>query len=211
MKRKATAMAAAGFAAVVAAPALGGYTITQGSTDPAYTGMTLNFDEPGGPVGIVTPDAWLISHGLTIQAGDGVPQVDNWDIVHGAGWGLGDGNSFFGNFGVFMNFETDLTEMAIEVWDPSGPPGPFGGGLGVFVFDDGVEVASTFVEPAWGGVGDSWFDITTDGGDVFDEVRILGFGFTPTTYADNLSWNLVPGPGSLALLGLAGLSGSRRR
>jgi hypothetical protein len=79
------------------------------------------------------------------------------------------------------------------------------------MFDDGVEVASSFVTPAWGGIGDTWFDITADGGDVFDEVRILGWGFSPTTYADNLSWDVVPGPGSLALLAVAGLVSRRRR
>lgn len=135
------------------------------------------------------------------------PRVGDFD----PGWGLGDGNSFFGNFGIFLTFDDDVTEFSAQVWDPSGPPSPFGGGLGVFVFNDGVEIASYFGEPAWAGLGDSWFDIAATDGMVFDEVRILGFGFTPTTYADNLSWNPVPAPGALALLGLAGLSRRRRR
>ena len=209
MKRQTTTVAAIGIAAIVGSPALGGYTITQGSSAPTYTGFSLNFDEPGGPTGLVSATAWQASHGITIDAGDGAPQVDNWDIVHAAGWGLGDDNSFFGNFGVFMTFDSDLTEMSIEVWDPSGPPSPFGGGLLIALFNDGVQVSSATVTPAWGSFGDSWFNLTTDGGDRFDEVRILGFGFEPTTYADNISWN-VPAPGSLALLALAGIVGRRR-
>src|SRR3546814_9914877 len=43
--------------------------------------------------------------------------------------------------------------FSIQAWDPSGPPSPFGGGLGVFVFDDGVEVGSGFFTPAWGEIG----------------------------------------------------------
>ena len=46
---------------------------------------------------------------------------------------------------------------------------------------------------------------------VFDEVRILGFGFTPTTYVDNLSWTKVPSPASAAILGCGALMAGRRR
>ncbi|MCA9292093.1 MAG: hypothetical protein KDA25_13255 [Phycisphaerales bacterium] len=196
-------------AALVAAPAsLAGYTITQGASAPQYTDFTLNFDEPGTPTGGVGPDFWAVSHGLTLDSGvGGGGQVADFD----PGWGLGDGQSWLGPFGAFMTFDTDLTGMSLEVWDPSGPPTPFGGGLGVFIFNDGVEVGSLFVEPAWGGLGDTWFNIVGDGGDVFDEVRILGFGFPADTYIDNLSWNVVPGPGALALFGVAGLARRRRR
>jgi hypothetical protein len=155
-----------------------------------YTDQTLNFDEPGGPVGVVPTDSWAALGLVEMQAGDGVPQVGDWDAANG-GWGLGDGLSFFGNFGVFMTFDSDLAAISFEVWDPSGPPGPFGGGLAIFLFDDGVEVASGFFTPAWGGIGDSWYDITVDGGDAFDEVRVLGFGFFPTTYMDNISWDMA--------------------
>ena len=41
--------------AAVSGPAWAGYVISQGPTAPTYTGMTLNFDEPGGPTGLVSP------------------------------------------------------------------------------------------------------------------------------------------------------------
>jgi MYXO-CTERM domain-containing protein len=210
MKAQRITMAAIGLAALASAPALGGYSVVQGPTGPTYAGQQLNFDEPGGPTGLVSPDAWLATHGITIQAGDGAPQVDDWATITGQPW-LGENNSFYGNFGVFITFTSDVTEFAVEIWDPSGPPSPFGGGLAIYLFNDGNQVFADAYTPAWGGVGDPSFDITTDGGSVFDEVRILGNGFTPTTYADNLSWNPVPTPGALALLGLAGILGRRRR
>lgn len=194
----AAVLAAAGHAAAT-------ITITQGASGATY-GTTLNFDEVGGPTGVVATDAWAGLGLAEMQAGDGVPQV--FDPAEP--W-IGDGNAFYGNFGVFMTFSTDLTNFSGQIWDPSGPPTFIGGGFGVFVFNDGVEVGFYSGEPAWGGLGDSWIDVTATDGMVFDEVRILGFGFFPTTYADNLSWNPVPAPGSLAFLGLAGLAGSRRR
>lgn len=194
--------------------ALADYTIAQ-QNDPAPTyAVTLNFDEPGGPIGPVPTDAWAGLGLAEMEAGDGVPFVDDFS---GANPWINDGNAFFGNFGVFMTFDTDLTEMSIQVWDPSGEPSFFGGGLNVILFNDGVEVWDLGVqngqiaEPAWGGIGDSWFNITTSNGMVFDEVRILGFGFTPTTYVDNISWNPIPTPGTFAVVGLVGLGAARRR
>ena len=176
-------------------------TISQGQTAPTYSN-TLNFDEPGGPTGSLPADAFL-SYGITsLQAGDGNNFVG--DNTAGQPW-VGTGNSFFGNFGVFINFANDLTEFSVNIWDPSGPPSPIFGGLSVFVFNDGVQVADVFTEPAWGGLGDPAFNITTSGGMVFDEVRILGNGFLPTTYADDLSWNVVPEPSCGLLCGLASL------
>ncbi len=197
-------------AALVAAPALGGYNLTLSDTATTYSGYTLNFDEVGGPTGPVAPDAWLASHGLMMDSGvGGGGIVDNWGSIQG--WDLGDGLSWVGPYGAFMTFDYDLTGFSAEHWDPSGPDSGFGGGFSVFVFNDGAEVASGFFDAAWGGLGDTWIDIATDGGDVFDEVRILGWGFTPETYLDNMSWNEVPAPGSLALLTVAGAVASRRR
>jgi hypothetical protein len=132
-----------------------------------------------------------------------------WGGIFGP-W-LGDGNSFFGNFGVFITFDNDVTAFSAQVWDPSGPPSPIGGGLIVAVWNDGVEVTSTVIEPAWGTDVGSWLDIVGDGGTAFDEVRFVGLGFDPSTFTDNLSWTPVPAPGAIALLGLAGLAGRRRR
>ena len=195
--------------AALSAPVFGSVIITQGASAPTY-GTTLNFDEPGTPTGVVPTNTWSASHGITeLQAGDLNPVVDDFTTTVGP-W-VGTGNSFYGNFGVFITYANNLTEFSAQVWDPSGPPSPFGGGLGVFVFNEGVEVANYFGEPAWGGIGDDWFNITTDAGSEFDEVRILGYGFNPTTFADNLSWNVVPEPASLALFGIAAAAGMLRR
>lgn len=91
-------------------------------------------------------------------------------------------------------------------------PSPLGGGALIAVYDDGAEVGSLIVNPVFfPGEAGTWFDITTGGGMVFDEVRFLGFGFSPASYVDNLTWNAVPAPGSVALLGLGGAFASRRR
>ncbi len=182
-------------------------TISQ-SADPASTyATTLNFDEPGGPTGVVAPDSWAGIGLVDMQAGDGTPNVNEWGNIVGP-W-IGEGNSFFGNFGVFMTFGDDLTNFSGQVWDPSGAP-PFGG-AGIFVYNDGAEIANLFIEPAWGGIGDSWIDVSATDGMVFDEIRIVGFGFDPSTFVDNLSWNAVPTPSGLAVLGLGGIVMSRGR
>jgi hypothetical protein len=209
-KRNWTIETAAAAALIMAASAASAdITVTQSSSGTTY-GTTLNFDEAGGPTGPgIANNAWAGVGLADMAAGDGNNFVGDNATLFGP-W-IGTGNSFFGNFGIFMTFDSDLTNFSGQFWDPSGPPSPMGGGLAVFVFNDGTEVANSFVTPSWAGVGDEWIDISASGGMVFDEIRVLGFGFDPTTFADNLSWNAVPAPSGLALLGLAGIGATRRR
>lgn len=197
-------------AAIVSAPALAGVVVVQeAGPSPTYA-TTLNFDEPGGPTGNSVPNnSWA-------GAPWNIPVFSSGDVVandvgdHSAFTGQGT-NSYQGPFGVFITFGKDLTSMSFQGWDDSGPGGPFGGGAAVGIYNDGVEVASWFGTPAYGGAGDSWYHITTTDGSVFDQVNFLGFGFFPQSYVDNLSWNSVPEPGSLMLLALGSAAMMRRR
>ncbi len=204
------ALGALAASAGLAAHANASYTITQSATPAPTYSTSLTFDEPGGPTGDVSTDAWLDSHCVIIDSGEGTRYVSDATTTPGQSW-LGTGNSYYAPYGVFMTFTQPLTAFSAQFWDPSGPPTFFGGGLAVILFNDGVDVASTFTTPAWGGVGSTWFDCVATDGMVFDEIRVLGFGFFPTTYMDNASWNKVPAPGAAALLGVAGLAGLRRR
>jgi hypothetical protein len=199
--------------------AMADVTVTQGASAPMYTN-TLNFDEPGQQTGPVPGNYW---NGIGItEFVSGVGDGGVGDVSGIFPW-INDGNAFEGPFGVFIRFAGDLTGFSAQVWDPSGPPGPFGGGFGVFVFNDAdpmdpnpTPVATLFGEPAWGGLpGDGeWVNISTTGGMVFDEVRILGFGFSPTTYVDNLSWDTssaIPEPGSCGLIFMAAATIAVRR
>jgi hypothetical protein len=180
-------------------------TITQGNSAPTYA-TTLTFDEVGGPVGVNVPGNSWASIGISqLISGDVVANFvgDNSGIS-----GTSD-NSFYGPFGVFMTFDEDLTAASLQFWDTSGPGGPFGGGAAVVALNDGVEVGFLFVTPALGTSVGSWFDIVATDGMVFNEIRALGFGFSPQSVVDNVSF--VPAPGSLALLGLGGAAALRRR
>ena len=201
--------------ALIAAAALGtsasaGLTITQNASQNAYGDHLITFDEPGVPLGptLLPTNYYQASDGMVIASGSSDGSVgDNTSFL---GFPVGTGLSYFANFGAFMNFDYKVTGLDIQFLDPSGPPSFFGGGAIAIVFNNGVQVGTELsFTPAWGGVGDEWIHIEATGGDRFDDVRILGFGFTPTSYVDNISW--TPAPGSLALLGFAGLGMRRRR
>ena len=135
---------AIGIIALAAGSSLGAITVSQGSSAITYS-TTLNFDELGGPTGAVSTDAWAALGVTELQSGDGAPSVgDN----SGAGPWIGTSNSFFGNFGIFMTFDSDLTNFSAQIWDPSGPGSFFGGGMIGVAFNDGVEVGSFFSDGA---------------------------------------------------------------
>lgn len=198
-----------GLVSVVAGSASAAVTITLGASAPAYTDRSITFDEPGTPTGIVSKNTWLASHNIVIDAGDQQPVVDALQPLYGP-W-AGTGNAFFGNFGIFMDFAVEGSSLSMRVWDPSGTPGPFGGGAVVVVERNGVELALHSFTPAWGGIGNEWLNITTGPGESFDRVAILGFGFGPTTLGDDITWDVVPAPSGAAILGVAGLRAARRR
>ncbi len=204
-------IASAVTAVALAVPATANITITQGASAPTYSSV-LNFDEPGAPTGDNLPGNSWAAYGMSeIVSGEGSNFVGDTTGNPVLGWAGGD-NIFYGPFGVFMMLDTDVTEFSMQFWDSSGPSSGFGGGALIAVLNDGNEVGSFFISnPAWGGFGDSWFDIVATDGMVFDEVRALGFGFFPEAIVNNLSWNAVPTPGAGALLTIAGFATLRRR
>jgi hypothetical protein len=205
-----------GLAAVIAAAAgtsQASVTITYTNSAPTYAN-TLTFDEVGGPTGLVAQNAFA---GLGISSMyDGT--LGNPFIGPGSGVGpwLGTGNLWggsFGNpFGAFMEFSQPITAFSCQYWDDSGPGSPIGGGAIAVAVLNGVEQGSFFINnPTFGPTGPTWVNMVADPGMSFDEVRLVGFGFTSlNAYVDNISWT-VPAPSSIAMLGLGGLVATRRR
>ncbi len=184
-------------------------TITQGSA-PSYA-TSLNFDEPGGPTGSDVPfDAWAGAPYFIGRLSSGPEPSIVGDNSAFTGEGT---NSFFGSFGVSIQFANDVTELSLLAWNSSGPPDPvFGGGMVIVVINDGDisnPLALEVVTPAFGGSGEPKFSFTTTDGTVFDEVFLQGFLATPGVYIDNLSWNAVPEPSMAVWLGLLGLAALR--
>lgn len=214
MKMTGVSTAAAIAATVFVSHAGAAITITQSASAAPTYATQLNFDAPGSPTGLGLPSnsfaAWGVSN---IGTGDN-PNAINVDQINsnpGFGW-LGAGNVAFGAWGLFVNFSNQLSEFSGQYWDDSGPASFSGGGAIVVVAKGGVEVGSFFISaPAFNPVGKSWINITTTEGDTFDEVRFVGFGFFPTAYVDNMSWNSVPAPSSLGLFAIGGIVAGRRR
>jgi hypothetical protein len=201
---------AAATTAALASVASAGITFTRSAAAAPTYSTTLTFDEVGGPTGAVSGNEWQ-SIGLSSLVGGAAQSVDAVNATPGFGW-LGTGNVFSGPFGAFATFSNDLTALSAQYWDTSGPASPFGGGAGIIVLNDGVEVGfyGAFT-PTFGPGGQTWFNIVATDGSVFDEVRFVGFGFPADAFIDNLSWESIPSPGALALFGFGALASSRRR
>lgn len=207
----------------VGSTAFGAYTVTQSNAQNPVAGSSITFDEPGVPfwngVDPIDPDDPAFDNQqLFYQDSDGIAfgfgdftflGIADWDAVYGMAGGNGTGNSILGTFGVRMEFSGDITELDFQGWTDASPP-PFGG-LGFFLFDDDVQVGGSFdLTPVYGTTDDSWFHAAATGGDKFDEIRFFG-GNGFQTIVDNITFTTIPAPGALALFGLAGLAGRRRR
>lgn len=201
----------AGLVSVLCVPAMASVTVTQGTSAPTYS-TQLTFDEPGGPLGDVADTSWDAMGISQLTGGAGLQRVEAFNTNPGFGW-CGTGNAAYLPWGAFISFSGDVTGFSTRYWDSSGPADIMSGGAIVVALKDGAEVGSLFLtDPAYGGVGDEWINIVASGGSSFDEVRLVGFGFFPEAYLDNLSWDAVPAPsaGTLALVG-ALAAGRRRR
>ncbi len=191
------------------------FMITQSDTQTVYDGASVNFEDPGVPIGeSLDPFTFYqASDGISFRSGNGFLVADTWDDLDGIDGGASPGGiQLAGGFNVTMQFDQDVTELSWQGWASGSPSFPFGG-INVFLFNDGEEVASYFGEFApFGGVGDEWFDVVATDGDSFDEVRFFNPAFNSfTSYVDNITFNAVPEPGAFGLLAIAGLAALRRR
>lgn len=182
----------------------------QNGPAPTYSNL-ITFDEPGTPSGLIPPDFYA-SLGLTLT--DGVNNgIAIGDFSGSLPW-LNSGQMAEGNFGARFIWDTAVTELSFQMWDASGAPTPFGGGVFVALLDENEDPIETFAfTGAWGGIGNSWYDVTTSNGSSFHGLVIFNSSFgNPSSFVDNVSWNFIPTPGVLAMfaLGLGGLRSRRR-
>lgn len=203
--RNVHALACIGLGAVFASTASAGVVVTQQAAAAPTYGNVADFDLFTAPAE-AAPNTWAAS-GLASFTDGGNPFVPIVNVNGVYPW-VPNSNVVSGfSFGLFMTFDPGVvTEASFQIWSSAGAPGPFSG-LYIYVND---QLAAS-VNPSWGGVGDTWYDVTTNGGSTINSVAIIagGFGF-PELFLDNLSWN-VPTPGAIALLMLGGLTGRRRR
>ena len=208
-----TTILAAVAATGVVTGAYGDFVVTQSSTQTVFDDHNLTFDEPDVPVG-VPMDPWTYyqaSDGITFTSGNGFLMAEDWDTLEGIAGGTGEGNQLNGGFNIAMHFDAPVSEVSWQGWANGNGP-PFGG-MFVVLLLEGVEVYAEFGLPVpFGTDVDSWYSAVGTDGMVFDELRFGNGAFNSfNTYMDNVTFNNVPAPGALALLGLAGVLGGRRR
>lgn len=194
--------------ALVAGAASAAVSITNPATGTTYS-TVLNLDAPGTPTGLVPSNTWS-SLGVTITDGVNGPNTVVGNFSNLYPW-LPNQNTIAGAFGNFISFDSVITNFSCQLWaPPSG--GPFGGGAVISALDaNGNFIDGVSITAAWGGLGNTWINIDATAGDGIRGLYIdSGSWIGEEAFITNLSWNAVPAPGALALLGL-GLAGSRRR
>jgi hypothetical protein len=206
-------------AMALSASAFGGFTVQQ-TFDPVaiYTEKTITFDEPGVPTGAADPLLFYqSSNGAVVSSlNTGSGAVGDWNTLYNMNAGLGNlGNSYIGGFGVRIDFNKPVDELSFQGWADGGL---FQGGMSVFLLDasDNVIHNAFFSgSVAYGsnaGSEKEWYNVVATAGDYFDAVVFYNPSFSSfSTFTDNISWNNVPAPGAMALLGLAGVAARRRR
>lgn len=215
----ALAVTATSLALASASSAQAGITITQSAAAaPTYSNSVM-FTSPAG---FNLPTNTWAAEGLSSVVGydTGSCNVLNlFAVEDGDGnqiypWAP-DSNVLYSPWGIEITFAQAVSSVSFQAWGNGGEPGFFGGAY-VNLYDGdytpGSEVGSGAFTAAWGGVGDTWFNITTTDGSQFDRLVFSNNAMgLPEQFISQISWTNVPGPGSLALIGLAGLVGGRRR
>jgi hypothetical protein len=196
-------------------------------TSMSYNGVTYtNVNNVNG----VFPD------GSTFEAGGGVNGLGDQVIVENAAILFNDfpefgsannvltfGSSYVVGNNLSLGAISTVTMVLDEVADSASlqmgyyENGPWGGI--VYHLDaylgDGLVASDSFTISDLGGRDNIAFATLSVGGTQFDSLRLyatFGNDFSgPRIIMDNLTINTVPTPGAMALLGLAGLAGRRRR
>lgn len=207
---KASMAAAAVAITMSAAPAAhAGYSIVQGASAPTYAN-TVVFNSP---VGNNLPTNTWAAQGISSVVGydTGFASVTNMNPANP--WAPNT-NVLYSPWGLEITFDQQVTSVSFRGWGNGGTPGPFGGGTFVTLKQNNTDLFGAGFNAAWGGVGNEWFNVTTTAGSTFNRIVFSSnlFAGLPQQFISQMSWTTaVPAPGAMALLGLAGVVGSRRR
>jgi hypothetical protein len=173
-------------------------------------GGYLDFEDPNVPDIIDAPNPY---HGTTwgTSGGDGLSQLGLMDVNwYNANYGAsltaisGDqvGWSRFGEDNISVSFSSNviIKDFYLTPWLNFGPSS-----MTIDFYDDGGLVASVGSGAL---VGNAWTHVVAN---VEADQMVFRSGGGVWWLIDDLSFNKVPAPGAIALLGLAGLVSRRRR
>lgn len=191
------------------------YLFTQGSSQVAYSDHNIDFEDAPTGVSMDPFDFYQASDGVTFASGSGFLVAEAWDDLEGIDGGESPGGiQLNGGFGISILFDKDVAQASWQGW-ANGNPSPPLGGINVFLFNDGGQVAFYSGISPFGGVGDEWFSVEATDGDTFDEVRFFNGAFNSfNSYIDNVTFNdlaPIPEPASALIVSLAGLCLLRRQ